>query len=143
MAELDRLAPRPSWLLGRAAARSHQLVAEGFAAEGVRGYHFRILAALDQFGPSSQADVGRHTGIDRSDVAATVNDLAARSFVVRAPDPSDGRRNVVSITRAGRAALERLDRVVDGIQAELLAPLTEREQASLLRLLQKLVVGSG
>jgi len=135
---LERVANRPTWLLSRAHARAQHLLADAFAAEGVRGYHFRLLAALDQYGPTSQADLGRHTGIDRSDVVATVNDLVDRSFAVRKPDPNDRRRNVISITKRGTAALERLDAVLDDVQAALLVPLTPTERATLVRLLAKL-----
>ena len=77
MSALRRVAARPTWLLSRANARSQGLLAEAFDAEGVHGYHFRLLAALEQYGPASQADLGRRTGIDRSDVVATLNDLVA------------------------------------------------------------------
>jgi DNA-binding MarR family transcriptional regulator len=135
---LERVAGRPTWLLSRAQNRAQNLLAQAFAAEGVRGYHFRLLAALDQYGPSSQADLGRHTGIDRSDVVATVNDLVDRRFAVRKPDPRDGRRNVISITKRGTATLEHLDGVLDGVQDEVLAPLTPNERVALARLLAKL-----
>ncbi|MCU1486615.1 MAG: regulatory protein MarR [Actinomycetia bacterium] len=138
MTGLDRVAGRPSWLLSRAQARAQHLLADAFAAEGVRGYHFRSLAALEQFGPVSQAELGRHTGIDRSDVVATVNDLVDRGFAVRKPDPVDRRRNVISITKRGSTALERLDAVLDDAQDALLAPLTPSERATLVRLLAKL-----
>jgi DNA-binding MarR family transcriptional regulator len=112
---------------------------DAFAAEGLRGYHFRVLAALDQYGASSQADLWRHTGIDRSDVVATLNDLVARGFAQRKPDPGDGRRNVITITRRGANALERLDLVLDDVQDAVLAPLTPNERKTLVRLLPKLV----
>jgi DNA-binding MarR family transcriptional regulator len=133
-----RLADRPTWLLSRAAARSHGLVRDAFEREGLRGYHFRLLAALDQDGPASQADLGRRTGIDRSDVVATLDDLVARSYARRDPDPVDRRRNVVTLTDDGRAALEHLDGVVTDVQQQVLAPLTAAERATLLRLLRKL-----
>jgi len=104
----------------------------------VRGYHFRLLAALDQYGPSSQADLGRHTGIDRSDVVATLNDLVGEGWAQRQPDPTDRRRNVVTITPRGRRALEQLDRVLDGVQERVLEPLSASERATFLRLLTKL-----
>jgi MarR family transcriptional regulator, lower aerobic nicotinate degradation pathway regulator len=138
MSGLQRVAGRPTWLLSRAQARAHNLLADAFAAEGVRGYHFRLLAALDQYGPASQADLGRHTGIDRSDVVATVNELVDRGFAVRKADRVDRRRNVVSITKRGAAALNRLDVVVDDVQAAVLAPLTPNERVTLVRLLTKL-----
>jgi DNA-binding MarR family transcriptional regulator len=104
----------------------------------MRGYHFRVLAALDQYGPSSQADLGRNTGIDRSDVVAALDELVDREMARRDPDPVDGRRNVVTMTRRGRATLERVDRVLDGVQANVLDPLTASERTTFVRLLAKL-----
>jgi DNA-binding MarR family transcriptional regulator len=135
---LNRVAGRPTWLLSRANARAQALLVEAFAAEGVRGYHFRLLAALEQYGPTSQADLGRHTGIDRSDVVATLNDLVEARLAVREPDPGDRRRNVVTITARGTRTLERLDAVLDGVQEALLEPLTSGERKTLVRLLGKL-----
>jgi MarR family transcriptional regulator, lower aerobic nicotinate degradation pathway regulator len=138
MPTLQRVAGRPTWLLNRANARAHALLAEAFAAHGLRGYHFRLLAALDEHGPSSQADLARHTDIDRSDVVATVTDLLDLGYAQRKPDPLDRRRNVVSITRRGTAMLERLDTSLDDVQDSLLAPLTPAERKTLVRLLAKL-----
>jgi DNA-binding MarR family transcriptional regulator len=133
------VAGRPTWLLSGANARSQALLRDAFAAEGVRGYHFRLLAAVDQYGPASQADLGRHTGIDRSDVVAALDDLVARGFAQRQPDPVDRRRNVITITKRGTGALERLDFVLDEVQDAVLAPLTPNERTTLTRLLAKLI----
>ena len=127
----ERLKNRPTWLLSRAAARASTLLAEGFAVhgDGLRGYHYRLLAALEQWGPASQADLGRDTGIDRSDVTAALTELEGRGFVRRAVDPGNRRRKIVSITDAGTATLARLDTVLDDVQVELLAPLPPAERA--------------
>lgn len=138
MVTLRRVADQPTWLLSRANTRAQGVLADAFAKAGVRGYHFRVLAALEQHGPSSQADLGRVTGIDRSDVVATLDDLADWGLARRAPDDADRRRNVVSITEAGRARLVELDSMLSGVQETVLEPLTPRERATLLRLLRKL-----
>ena len=138
MVALNRVAGRPTWLLSRANARSQALLADAFAAEGVRGYHFRVLAALDQYGPTSQADLGRRTGIDKSDVVATLDDLVSMGLARREPDPADRRRNVVTLTGPGAAALERLDGVLDEVERAVLAPLTAAERETFVRLLAKL-----
>ena len=138
MSALRRVAARPTWLLSRANARAQGLLANAFGAEGVRGYHFRLLAALDQYGPASQADLGRHTGIDRSDVVAAVNELVERGLARREHDPADRRRNVITLTMRGADTLDRLDAVLDDVQNTLLAPLTSRERETLVRLLAKL-----
>jgi DNA-binding MarR family transcriptional regulator len=129
----------PSWLMTRAAARAHRLVSEGMASAGARGYHYRLLAALAESGPASQADLGRRSGIDRSDVVAAVNELGEAGFVERATDPVDRRRNVVTMTPAGVRQLGRLDGVLAEIQDELLAPLSAGERDQLMRLLSRIL----
>ncbi len=130
-----RLSAKPTWLISQVSARAHRLLTDRLAAAGARGYHYRLLAALAEFGPSSQASLGRHAGMDRSDVVAAVSELAGERLVERAVDPADRRRNVVTMTAAGAARLERLDRVLADVQDELLAPLAPAERAELTRLL--------
>ncbi|TDC93943.1 MarR family winged helix-turn-helix transcriptional regulator [Actinomadura sp. 7K507] len=134
-----RLLNAPSWLISLASAHSHRLVSDGFAAAGARGYHYRLLAALDEYGPSSQATLGRHTGIDRSDVVAALNELAAKGLIERTPDPSDRRRNIITLTPDGSRHLEELDAVLGGIQNDLLAPLSPSERDQLTGLLTRII----
>ena len=134
-----RLTAKPSWLLTQLAVHAHRLASEGFAAADARGYHFRILAALAEFGAASQADLGRRCHMDRSDVVAAINELAERGFVERAPDPGDRRRNIVSLTRAGERQLRRLDQALDQAQDELLGPLTADDRQTLTGLLTRLL----
>jgi DNA-binding MarR family transcriptional regulator len=134
-----RLAGLPSWLLTQTAVHAHRLVTDELAAVDARGYHYRVLAALDEAGPASQAALGRRSGIHLSDIVATINELAEREFVERAPDPDDRRRNVITITTAGRRQLRRLDRQVAAAQDELLSPLSPAERDQLTRLLARVL----
>lgn len=135
----SRLTGKPSWLITRLSAHAHRLSTDAFAQAGARGYHFRILAALDEFGQASQADIGRRTDMDRSDVVAALNELADHGFIERSPDPDDRRRNLVSITRAGIRQLSRLDRELDAAQDTLLEPLSKQERRDLTALLTRLL----
>ena len=134
-----RLRGMPSWLLGRTAMHAHRLVVERLAAAGARGYHYRLLAALEEFGPASQASLGRRTGIDRSYVVEAVNELTDGGLAERARHPNDRRRNVVTITQAGVRQLLRLDGVLEGIQDEVFAPLSTDEREELARLLTRIL----
>lgn len=138
MSPLGRVVEQPTWLLSRANARAQSLLADGFATEGVRGYQFRLLAAIDEFGPSSQADLGRHTGIDRSDVVAALDDLVNRRLARRQQDETDRRRNIVTLTKGGRAMLHRLDAVLSEVQEAVLEPLTNEDRIMLLGFLRRL-----
>jgi DNA-binding MarR family transcriptional regulator len=134
-----RLRSLPSWLLNQAALPANRLVTDALAGAGTRRHHYSLLAALDENGPASQADLSRRTTIDRSDMVATVNELAERGMVERTPDPTDRRRNLVAITPAGRRLLRRLDRLLAGVQEEFLSPLSAKERAQLVRLLTRIV----
>ncbi|MGD0555918.1 MAG: MarR family transcriptional regulator [Streptosporangiaceae bacterium] len=139
----ERLRERPTWLISRAYARATGLLQEGFArgGDGLRSYHYRLLAALDEWGPASQAALGRSTGIDRSDVTAALVDLEERGLVRRDVNQADRRRNVVSITAAGMSHLETLDNVVDEIQERLLAPLSASERRQFITLMHRIATG--
>ncbi|HEY0276739.1 MAG TPA: MarR family transcriptional regulator [Solirubrobacterales bacterium] len=138
-----RLDSLPTWLLSRSSGRAHRLLSDALAAAGARGYHYRMLAALEDLGPASQATAGRRAEMDRSDVVAALNELEADGLVERAPDPDDRRLKIVTITAAGRRRLKKLDEVVGAVQEELLAPLAAAERAELIRLLSRVAERSG
>lgn len=129
----------PSWLLTQSAAQAHRIVTESFAAGGARAYHFRLLATLVEFGPASQAELGRRSSIDRSDVVAALNELEAEGYVERSPDPVDGRRNIITITTAGKRHQRRLTTLVGKAQEEIFAPLSATDRTRLSAILGKLL----
>lgn len=139
MGMASRVADKPTWLVNRLSARAHGLLAEGFAAAGVRGYHYRLLAAVEQARGASQTEVGRLAGLDRSDVVATLDDLVSWGLARREPDPGDRRRNTVVITDAGVARLAELEEIVESVQGRLLEPLTAAESRTFVGLLKKLL----
>ncbi|WP_371778175.1 MarR family winged helix-turn-helix transcriptional regulator [Streptosporangium subroseum] len=97
------------------------------------------MAALDEWGAASQADLGRGTGIDRSDVTATLSELESLRLVERSVDPEHRRRNIVTITPAGVEQLLELDNVIDGIQEQVLKPLTDAQRRQFIALMVKLL----
>ncbi|MDP9869303.1 MULTISPECIES: MarR family winged helix-turn-helix transcriptional regulator [Streptosporangium] len=135
----QRLRTLPSRLTNQAALTANRIVDQALAQAGVRRYHYKLLAALEEYGPGSQAALGRRTGIDRSDMVAIVNDLVQRRLLERAPDPEDRRRNIITITATGREQLAHLDRLVATAQDEFLAPLPAADRRSLVDLLTRLI----
>jgi DNA-binding MarR family transcriptional regulator len=140
-----RVKDLPTWLISRAYARSSGLLNAGFEAHGsgLRSYHFRLLAALEEWGPASQAELGRSTGLDRSDVTAALAELESRSLIERTVDPENKRRNIVTITPEGGEQLRELDTVIGAIQDELLAPLTAAQRREFITLMTRLLDDSG
>ncbi len=134
-----RLMNTPSWLITHTATHAHRMVAAGFAAAAARGYYYALLSALEEFGPASQAALGRRCGMDRSDVVAMINELADKKLVERIVDPEDRRRNIITITSDGVQELLRLDGVVAEVQDHLLASLSADERKELARLLARIL----
>ena len=135
---VTRVAATPTWLLSRANARAQSLLADAFAVFDLRPLHYRVLAALDEHGELSQADLGRHLALDRKDVAVAVDLLAERRLAERRPDPGDRRRNIVALAPDGRELLPALHAALDGGQEAVTAPLTAGEATELRRILAKL-----
>jgi len=136
-----RLRSKASWLINKTGAYAHRLLVEALAPVDGHGHHFAVLAALDEFGPASQIAIGQRCGIDRSDTHAIVNDLVDTGFAEREPDPQDRRRNIVTITDAGRGRLGELDRIVERVQEKLLGALSPEERRQFVGLLARVLDG--
>ena len=102
---------------------------------------FAVLAALQEFGAMSQAELGRRLGLDRNDVNGVLNRLQQHRHVDRRADPADRRRNTVSITAGGLVRLEELQARADVVQGELVGALDEKEVSQLQQLLAKVLSG--
>jgi DNA-binding MarR family transcriptional regulator len=135
----SRLRRLPSWLTGQLARRAQRLVGEALAREGARRQHFAVLTSLAEQGAASQAALGRRLWIDRSDLHAILNELESDGLVARVRDEQDRRRNLVTLTPAGKAALKRLDKLIDAAQSALLEPLSTSDRREFRRLLGRLV----
>ena len=134
-----RLLSLPSWLIGQIALKAQKLGAVRFAAVGASRSQYAVLSALDEYGPASQIELGRRCGFDRSDMVALLNELQTEALVERQPDEGDRRRNVVTITAAGRRRLGKLAAVAETVQDELLAPLSPSERTHLTSLLRRIL----
>lgn len=135
---LQRIQALPSWILGRAATRGRGLVAAAIAHEGAKMWHHAVLAAVSEYGPLAQADLGRRISLDPKDLVGVLNDLQADGYVVREPDPRDRRKNAVTVTSEGEAMLARCAAAAERANDELLAPLGAAEREQLMALLRRI-----
>ncbi|MET8652486.1 MarR family winged helix-turn-helix transcriptional regulator [Nocardia aurea] len=135
----DRLRALPTRLVNQVAIVADRATDRALEHTGSRRHHYALLTTLRAFGPDSQAELGRRTRVDRSDIVAALNDLAERGFVERSPDPGDRRRNIVTMTDSGARHLAELDRRLDTAQDELLAGFSAAERTELVELLTRIL----
>ncbi len=129
----------PSWLITQTATLTNRLVSAALAEVGATRYHYAVLAALDEFGPTSQAELGRRCHIDRSDIVATVNDLVEGRYVERRQDSADRRQNLITLTNTGQQRLEHIASVLDTTQAHLLGDIPKPEREAFVTTLRRIL----
>jgi len=96
------------------------------------------LSKLVETGPCSQNQLGRLTAMDVATIKGVIDRLTARGLTETSSDPEDGRRLLVSLTRAGQQLAEKVAPNALVITRETLAPLDAREREVLMELLSRL-----
>jgi DNA-binding MarR family transcriptional regulator len=119
--ELDKFLP---YRLSLAAARVSRRFAARYEAEtGLSNPEWRVLAHLAQAGPVSVRDIHVRVDMDKSRVSRAASRLEEAGLVTKLGHAGDRRLVALSLTRAGRALMDRLEAIADAFQAELLAEL--------------------
>ena len=96
------------------------------------------LSKLAEAGPCSQNQLGRLTAMDVATIKGVIDRLTARGLTETSQDPEDGRRLLVTLTRAGQQLAEKVAQNALAITRETLAPLEAKEREMLMALLNKL-----
>jgi DNA-binding MarR family transcriptional regulator len=92
----------------------------------------RVLFEIGADGATPR-DVRARLGLDSGYVSRLIGSLRRDGLVEERPDPADRRTKRLCLTAAGRAEMEELDRISDGLAASVLDPLSEEQRARLLR----------
>jgi DNA-binding MarR family transcriptional regulator len=108
----DPLPGRVRLAVGRLARRLRQLVAGQQHTDGISFTETAVLNRLERDGPASPGALAGTERVTVQAIAGVVTGLAERGLVVRDRDALDGRRSVVSITAAGRAALDSREQLI-------------------------------
>lgn len=74
--------------------------------DDLSGSQAAVLSRLHKEGPSSSSVLASAESVSHQAIGAILTVLQARGFIQRTPDPTDGRRQLVSLTDAGLAHAE-------------------------------------
>jgi DNA-binding MarR family transcriptional regulator len=97
-----------------------------------------LLAHLTMVGPLRGGDLAERACLDASTVSRHLRALESDGYLVRTPDPEDGRATLLQVTKAGErvVAEARQQRLV--MLSEAVADWAEKDVATLTRLTQRL-----
>lgn len=97
-----------------------------------------ILWLVDENPGIAQADLGRLLQIDRATMMAIINRLQARGYLVRDRSKVDGRRQTITLTRAGHDALAGARQAILEHEDWLKSRFTPAEVDNLIELLRRI-----
>ncbi len=91
-----------------------------------------VLGRLDRMGPQPTGQLAKWEGVRPQSMSQTIAELESLALVSRSADVSDGRRSLVSLTDAGRAALHEDRAQREGYLAELINEKLDADERELL-----------
>lgn len=127
--------------LSRVARRFDEQLAATFARHGLDAASFDVLATLRRSGPPytlTPKDLSASSMVTSAAIAQRLNRLEAQGYVHRSPSSTDRRGKLVSLTDAGKTAVDAA--LPDHVATEqrLLDALDTTERTALAALLAKL-----
>ncbi|HSX22734.1 MAG TPA: MarR family winged helix-turn-helix transcriptional regulator [Gaiellaceae bacterium] len=123
------------FVLGRVGYGIKTQAMEQFEQAGFSPYDYGVLALLEEGARETQATIADALAIDRSQLVGLLDGLEERVLIERKRDPNDRRRQMVSLTAAGRRELTKLRKMVARLEEDFLAPLDTEQREMLHRLL--------
>ncbi|WP_300679792.1 MarR family winged helix-turn-helix transcriptional regulator [Nocardioides sp.] len=128
-----------AYLTATVARRVLVRLTEVMAAEGLTRNHFTLLSALAEFGPVSQSELARRTGLNAGHLVGFLDDLEGIGALQRRPDPADRRRNAVELTAQGDELVARATAAERHNEEVAFGALSASEQETLRALLTKVL----
>jgi DNA-binding MarR family transcriptional regulator len=122
----------------RQAYQRHSVLFAEMMGDAVTTTQWAALSKLHQIGDCSQNLLGRLIGMDVATIKGVVERLVKRGYVQIAPDLTDRRRLVLTVTDAGRALYARLAPVAASVSDATLAPLRPQDRDVFMRLIRAL-----
>lgn len=117
----------------------HRL-AEEFAAEGINYIpsQLKVLRRIDAMAPCTSQALAKNLRRDKAQVTRLVQELINNEILHKAPNPNDKRSQLLSLTKNGRATLEKMSDLEQKVLADLSANFSGDEQEQLMSLLIQL-----
>ena len=108
---------------------------------GVTPTQFAVLEALLHLGPLSQKELSKKLLVSAGNIVTVIDNLERNNIVARESNPNDRRIYMITLTKKGRALINRLFPIHVKAIVENLSTFDESEQIELSRLCKKLGIG--
>jgi DNA-binding MarR family transcriptional regulator len=131
--------------LGRRLLDAHRALAGELDADlEERGYpdvrpgHAVVFLHIDRRSGSRLTDLAERSGVSKQAMMLVIDELEARGYLRRVPDPTDARAKLVRLTTKGRTCATECRRAVQSLEARTKRQLGERRYDGLRAILDEL-----
>ncbi|MCX4831022.1 MarR family transcriptional regulator [Streptomyces sp. NBC_01016] len=132
-----------SFRLGTLGALVADQYAEALAADDLKPKHVGLLGVLDSGLAASQLEIAKLMRVAPSLVVSLADRLESMGAIERLRDPTDRRRQILSLTDKGRELLADCTGKAVALDAKLAAELSPSQQAALGEALGRLAASYG
>jgi DNA-binding MarR family transcriptional regulator len=120
-----------------------QAFARKVGSHGVTVAEWVLMRQLLEEEALAPSHLANRMGMTRGAISKLADRLIAKSMLVRAADPKDGRGQTLALTSTGRALVPKLAALADANDAEFFDHLRPKDRAALLRILREIVKQRG
>src|ERR1700745_4204456 len=128
-----------AYLLAQANRQVQKKLDDEFRTEGVPVEQWRILTLLSESNGRPRSDLTQAALLNHPTLTKMIDRMVSDALVYRRPDPKDGRKVLIFISERGRTLNDRLSRLANLRQAEIVQGYGDRETEELKRLLSELI----
>ena len=132
----------PYYLVSRVTLVMTSAFKKAFAAAGVgivRPAYLGVLWCLWNEEGIKTIDLGRCAGLEPSTMTGLLDRMERDGFVIRSPDPDDGRVQVIHLTENGRKMQKTVKRMVDETLALMLQGISNEDIESTKKVLRRVL----
>ena len=109
---------------------------------GINIHDWRAMAVLDFLGIAPLHTLAKRAGVQKSQMSRTVSALEDKGFISRETNPDDKRSINLRLAPKGRKLVADILRAARERNRQMLRELTPDERSELMRLMEKVSVGS-
>lgn len=125
------------YLVNLAARLLVREIDEALSEHGLSSAHMPVFMALGGGAAMTQRDLARDAQVEQPTMASTLARMGRDGLIVRAPNPADGRSELVSLSELGHSKFADLRECGNRVNARATAGLTDNERETLHALLTR------
>ncbi len=127
------------WDIIKIAREHRKTVEKRICSLGIHPSQHHFLMYIAKNGACTQNSIAEAMEVSAATVAVSLKKLEKGGYIEKRISQSDGRSNLIALTRKGEAVVEQSREMFEKVDNEMFASITEEEQQLLHNLMERIV----